>query len=325
MSEVAPPVTPVASPAPAGAKPVASAKPPAPAPVNGAKPPPDAQKTYKVDGEEYTEGQLQALLRRGKEGAGLMSAAAKKMAEAEARSADADRREAVWKSGDRNAIFKELEKMGHNPYEMSRAKILEAMEDEKLTPEQKELRDTKAKLTAKEKAEEDAKAKQQEEADAAEVQTLTDQYASTFVNALTAKGIPLTHARALLPNYAQIVHAYDKAGKQPDLETVAEYLAEADTRAFERNLGGLEVDEILKRLGPEKEKALINRAVARYKEQKAGKVGVALPGASPKAATTTGSLPTWVKDLPAAERRAYFEGGESHPDVKAWLARRPGR
>lgn len=329
MTEVAAPVAPtVASAAPAqGAKPAPVAAKPsgtAPPPPKEAGKPAEA-KTYEIDGKTYTDGQLRAFLKRGEEGSKLMSTAAQKMAEADKRIAEAEEREKVFKSGDRKAIFNKLRELGHDPRLMSEEELNEAIKDEMLSPEQRELRDTKAKLTAKEKAEEEAKAKVQEEETAAEVQKLTDTYAQTMVDALHSKGIPLSHARDLLPHYAQLVRAYDKTGKAPDMESVAEYLAEKDSQSFERNLGSMEVDDILARLGPEKEKALINRAVARYKEQKAGKVGGVLPGAPTQAPAATGKLPAWVKELPAETRRAYFEGGEGHPDVKAWLARRPGR
>lgn len=143
----------------------------------------EAPKTVTINGKTYSEADVLAAMGKADTVAqGLKQLAAERKALEEARGTFKDPKK----------LRNFLKENGYDPEKFAEETIVEAMEQEQLTPEQRELaqlRAEKAEREAAAKAESEKKAKAEQEK---QVDQLVRTYENQFIEAMTSQGLPRT-------------------------------------------------------------------------------------------------------------------------------------
>ena len=266
----------------------ASAAPPAPAPAGdpgaqpgegnaapGEKAPQQAQarklRLRGLDGDEereYDEGHLVGLAKRGKNAAQLVSLAEKKAQEAAKREQQIEERLSRLKGGDVRAARAALKELGVDVRKLSEAEILEAVEEEKLTPEQKRIRTLEREKEERETADADSKRKAEEAQLRQEEETELNAISTTFQEVMELAGLPRQSAVAVGYRLVPLFQAAHAAGVQVDPELAAERVKSAlmveHKALFTGKDGKTDFGAMAKWLGPEAMTELRKLAVQEY-------------------------------------------------------------
>lgn len=150
---------------------------------------------------------------------------------------------AHFKSNTREA----MRKLGIDPRKFSEETLYELLEDEKLTPEQRELRDAKAKLKSIEDEKKSSETKAQEE----RIEKLTDAEAdrlnAELPKLLASAGLP--KSPLTLKRVAELWLTNDEEGLDVPLETLVELAREQYLKDIQELFGASDGDTLLKLLG----------------------------------------------------------------------------
>jgi hypothetical protein len=161
---------------------------------------------------EVEEGEAWALYQRGKSTQKTLSTWEREKAAKEKEFKDKEARFERLK--DKGELRKFIQEMGHDPRKLGEEYVLEQIEEEKLSPEGKALREERAKREALEaKEQERTQQEQQQKYEVAKAQE-ADRLGNTFADALEAAGIPEKASRMFFPAMAGLWKAERTRAKQ---------------------------------------------------------------------------------------------------------------
>lgn len=244
-------------------------------------PPPQKVRLKGIDGDderEYEPEHVVGLARRGKEAARLVSLAEKKVQEAKRLEQEANARFERMRSGDMRAIRAALKEMGVDEKALLNNVAEEVLQDERLTPEQRRIRELEGEKRSRE--EEAQSAKQKEEAQRLEQETAQelDNLANLFQEVMSKTGLPRDSAGAVGYRLAHLYQAADAAGVRVDPDLAAARIRgalQAEHRALFTKKGpdgkeAVDFDVLAQWLGPEAMNQLRKRSVQEYLKSKGG-------------------------------------------------------
>lgn len=275
-------------------------------------------------------GQAAALVSRGKEFVGGMTALEKKQAELVKQQAAFEAKLAKVK--DPKALRALLEENGINPRELGKSWVMEEIDESKLSDEQKQIRALKAEKEAREAAEAEAK-KQAEQAELeAEVESHTQELAQTFTAALKEAGIPLSAAPEYFPDMARVFMAAKRHGQQVDPKVVAEFFQKRDLERLRQRVHKMSPEEAVQWFGEVEEEVEQNGVKATrkrpylhkihnfYLQQVRQRKAGGAPAPSMPAPAPTGlseSLPQGFHELPGELQRLFWDALRTKDPDKA--------
>lgn len=238
--------------------------------------------------QEYDPKHLTELAKRGKKAAQTLSLAERRAQEAQQRHAEAEAREADFKSGDPKRIRAALKRMGVDERTLANEvgrDLLEDMEAEK-DPTRKALRESQRKLQQLEEERQQAKKSEADKALEAETARHQDELATLFTETMSRTGLPKESATAVFHRVAQLYAAVEGTGAQVDPDLAAARVraaVDAEHRALYWNKGAdgkpsLNVEAVKAIFGPDGFDALRRHAVEEYRQKRAA-------GAQPTAPT----------------------------------------
>lgn len=202
----------------------------------------EAMRKYKVkvDGQEL-EVEEQELIR----GYGHQKAANKALQEGRAYRKQAE--EFISMMKDPEKLFDVIQKLGHDPRNLSEKYLSRVLEDELMDPREKELRDTKAKLKQiedMERMQREAVEKKRNEALKAQY---SQQYETQFVEALQTTGLPPT--KPMVAEMAKYIGRAAQLGFKMTATEAAHLVREDIQRAHMALIGDSDGDTLIKLLG----------------------------------------------------------------------------
>lgn len=238
--------------------------------------------------QEYDPKHLTELAKRGKKAAQTLSLAERRAQEAQQRHAEAEAREADFKSGDPKRIRAALKRMGVDERSLANnvgQDLLEEMEASK-DPTRKALLESQRKLREMEEGQAKTKAEQEAKALEAETARHQDELATLFTETMARTGLPKESATAVFHRVAQLYAAVEGSGTQVDPDLAAARVraaVDAEHRALYWNKGAdgkqtLNIEAVRALFGSEGFDALRRHAVEEYRQKRAA-------GAQPTAPT----------------------------------------
>lgn len=247
-----------------------------------AKPqPPPKVRLKGIDGDderEYEPEYVSRLARTGKGAAQLVSIAEKKVQEAKRLEQEANARFERMRSGDMRALRSALKELGVDEKALLNNVAEEVLQDERLTPEQRRIRELEGEKRTRE--EEAQSAKQKAEAQRLEQETNQelDNLANLFQDVMQKTGLPRDSAGAVGYRLAHLYQAADAAGVQVDPDLAAARIRsalQAEHRALFTTKGqdgkeAVDFDALAQWLGPEAMNQLRKRSVQEYLKSKSG-------------------------------------------------------
>lgn len=235
------PVAPAAAPAPSAAPPPAAGevkptlKPTTPKPEVKAPTPEGPSKVKLRDPRtgqfvEVEEGEAWALYNRGKAAQKTLSKWEQERAATE--KALKEREARLERLKDKGELRKFLQEMGHDPRKLGEEFVLEQIEEEKLSPAERELRAERAKREELERKEaERTEQEQQQRYEAAKAQE-ADRLGNLFADALEAAGIPEKASRMFFPAMAGLYRGARAAAMREAQEMSAQTGQSVDYRTL---------------------------------------------------------------------------------------------
>ena len=148
---------------------------------------------------------------------------------------------------DEDSVFEVLSKLGYDPRELSEKYLVKRLEEETLSPQEKELREYKRKLAQFENAKKQEEARIQEEQRITLINKYTNDYSTQVVDALETSGLPKTpHTVKRMAYYLHqsLQRGYDLTAKDV-VHLVKEDYMEEQKALF----GGLDTDSLSNLLG----------------------------------------------------------------------------
>lgn len=226
---------PAATPAP----PAAGEVKPTPKPTTPAQKPeatPDAPARVKLrdprTGQfvEVDEGEAWALYNRGKSAQKTLSKWEQERAATE--KALKEREARLERLKDKGELRKFLQEMGHDPRKLGEEFVLEQIEEEKLSPEAKALKEERAKREELERREQErTQQEEQQKYEAAKAQE-ADRLGTLFADALEAAGIPEKASRMFFPAMAGLYRGARAAAMREAQELSAQTGQPVDYRTL---------------------------------------------------------------------------------------------
>lgn len=239
-----------------------------------------------IDGDEereYEESHIVSLAQRGKRSAQILSKAEQRAQEALKREADVEGKLARLK--DPKSLRATLKELGVDVRALSEEELLEAIEEQKLTPEQRRIRDLERTMQEKEEAEANSKKQAEEKALEQETQRHVEQLSAIFLEVMTKAGLPKTSSRQAFPRIAALYQAAEAAGVELTPEVVAERVKSSLRDEHKALIGSMSMDELAEWFGAEKMKAIRQHAVEQYKRNKAAPTQAPAMSAQPQRQT----------------------------------------
>lgn len=242
-----------ASPA-AAAAPATTQTPAAPAAVAAQAQQAARMLKLKVDGQdlELSESEVIALAQQGR-------SASKRFQEAAATKREAEQIVNYLKSNPKEAF----KKLGIDVRKFSEDTLMELIQHDKMTPEQKEAHQAKLDLKKYRDQESAAKEKAKKDQDSALEQQHMKTFDETFTQALSEKGLPKTPFTIV--RMAQLTIAANKKGLNMPASELAKIVREDYQRDQSALLEGLEGDDLLSFLGKEALKRISKAQLSKYK------------------------------------------------------------
>lgn len=169
-------------------------------------------------------------------------------------------------------------KLQENPFEALKGKmdpkqlrdltekwLISQLEDEQLSPEEKELRDLRKQKEEWERQQEEVKKKAEEEQLSVKTQQQIERYNKEFVAAMEKHSIPKSYAA--IKRMAYLVKEAAEQGYDMDTETAAEIVNEELTGEFTQLIKTLDGEQLVKFLGKEVTDKIRKYDVSRLKNQ----------------------------------------------------------
>jgi len=205
-----------------------------------------APATFKIGGREYTQAELEAHLSTSSRADQILKEAAQAKAEVE------QARAGLKDPGKRRAILKEL---GVDTVKEAEDILIEHLEQQQMTPEQRELAELKAEKAARLESEKASEAEKAAKAQEAQVAQLTAAYEQQFVEAIDSAGLPRTPDVGI--QLTQIVMDAVDAGYEVSPAEAAVILKSRITEANRSVFEGMTVAQLRAALPEKAIKALI--------------------------------------------------------------------
>jgi hypothetical protein len=279
---------------------------------------------------EGDEGQAAALISRGTEFVGGMTALERQRAEFEKKQADFEAKRGALK--DPKALRALLQEVGLDPRELGKSWVMEEIDESKLTTEQKKIRELEAEKQARETAEAEAK-KQAEQAELeADVESHTQELAQTFTAALQEAGIPLSAAPEYFPDMARVYMAAKRHGQQVDPKAVAAFFQKRDLERLQKRIHKMSPEEAVAWLGEVEEEVeqngvkstrkrpflhkVHNHYLQQVRQKKAGGAQApTMPAAGPSPISEV--TPQGFHELPGELQKLFWDALRSKDQDKA--------
>lgn len=237
--------------------------------------------------QEFDESEVATNFEKGRNASKLLSKVEQRRQEALRAKAEADG--ILGRLKDKGNLVSVLSDLGYTKEDlrkMSEAQILEAIEEEKLTPAErraKELeRERDALLSEKQKQEEERK----QAAHAQEVERHKDELANLFVDTMAATGLPKSSGRFVISRMAQLYAQNEEAGLESTPEEMAAHVMSGLQAEHRGVLGGLEGEALMTYLGPEVVKKVLAANLAKVKANRTNGAVVAPAVRQPTAASS---------------------------------------
>lgn len=165
---------------------------------------------------------------------------------------------------DEDSVFEVLSKLGYDPRELSEKYLVKRLEEETLSPQEKELREYKRKLAEFENAKKAEEERIQEEQRITLINKYTNDYSTQVVDALETSGLPKTpHTVKRMAYYLHqsLQRGYDLTAKDV-VHLVKEDYMEEQKALF----GSLDTDSITSLLGKETVEKLRKQELSKLKK-----------------------------------------------------------
>lgn len=148
---------------------------------------------------------------------------------------------------DEGKLFEVLEKLGHNPRNLSEKYLMERIEEETMDPRDRELKYTKAELEAFKKRQED-EVKRAEAAKIAEIsQKYAQEYTETFKSALTEEKLPVR--KETIQEMAKYIKKATEIGFKMTAQEAAKLVKEDSLEKQKLLVGDLDGDALINYFG----------------------------------------------------------------------------
>jgi hypothetical protein len=221
-----------------------------------------------LDGKEVElpESQVVTNYRKGLE-------ASKTLSKVEVR-----RQEALKAKAEADGIFARLkadpvgvlESLGIDTRGLSEKRILQEIELERMTPDQRRAHDLEQKLKQFETEKQKAEREKQEQAHTAEVERHKDEFANLFVQTMESLGLPKSSGRFVVPRMAQLYAQNEAAGLESSPEEMAAHVMRGLEAEHRGVLSGLDGDALLERLGSDVVRKVLGAHLARVNAKRRG-------------------------------------------------------
>lgn len=227
------------------------------------------------DGEqEYDHETIKGLAQRGRKSSQILSKAEQRAQEATKLKEEAETRLSRLKSKDLREQRAALKELGLDEFALADAVAREYTEAERLTPEQKRIRELEQQVAQREEAERKAKEEEGKKAEGAETERYREQFSNLFLEVLNIVKLPPSSLKAAGKRLASMYESADATEVELDPQTAAEHLREhlrqEHTALYRKPDGALDLDAFEASLTPEDWKALNRRAVEKFRAARAG-------------------------------------------------------
>lgn len=261
--------------------------------------------------KEYGRSQIEGLARRGREASRLVSLADKKRQDAEIKEKEVAAKLAKLTGKDVRTVRATLKEMGVNLRDIANEEILEAIEDERLTPEQKRIRELEGNERKRLEAEETQKTEAQKVKEAEEEEQHVEQLSTLFTEVMQKTGLKVGSARAAFHRVAMLYQSAAALGKEvdPDLAAahVRQTLMDEHKALFTKPDGAMDMDALADWLGEDGWKQVQAHSLARWRARK-----------TPGGATPGAGMPPAVAVRPPKPRAAPATNGPRPGSPEWW-------
>lgn len=217
--------------------------------------------------EELDEATVRTNYLKGKAASQLLSKADAALQKAALRDKELTEREAKLK--DPKHLWRLLEESGHNPRELAERRVAEDLELETLTPEQRELRELKAWKAEQEALKAEAEKTEAQKRAEAEVDTHVEEFSTLVHTTCEALGLPKEIAPLATPHLARLYDYAESNGmKLEPEEALAHVEGQLAATAKHYLQRAKSLDEVLEMIGPEREKAILQRHLDKLRQKR---------------------------------------------------------
>lgn len=168
---------------------------------------------------------------------------------------------------DPEKFYDTAKKLGHDPRLLSEKYLASQLEDELMDPRDKELRDAKTKLKQIEDMERMQKEQVEKQRNEALKAKFAKDYSDQFVAALQESGLPPT--KPMVAEMAKYIARSAEIGFKMTAAEAAQLVKEDVQQSYQRLVGGLEGDTLLKLLGEDVANKLRKADTSRLKNPEA--------------------------------------------------------
>jgi hypothetical protein len=215
---------------------------------------------------EVPESDVLAHYQKGKNAAQLLSKVEQRRQEALKAKAEAEGIFARLKADPVGT----LESLGIDTRGLSEKRILQEIELERMTPDQRRAHELEQKVKQFETEKQKAEREQQEKAHAAEVERHKDEFANLFVGVMETLGLPKSSGRFVVPRMAQLYAQNEAAGLESSPEEMAAHVMRGLEAEHRGVLSGLDGDALLERLGPDVVRKVLGAHLNRVNAKRRG-------------------------------------------------------
>lgn len=225
--------------------------------------------------QEFDESEVIANFQKGRNSAQMLTKA--QQVKEQALKAKMEAEGILGKLKDKGNIRSVLQELGYTREElraMSERDILDAIEEEKLSPAERRAKDLERQLAERDKEKQAQEKEKQEAAYKEEVARHKDEVAGLFMETMEATGLPKSSGRFVMHRMAQLYMQNEEAGLESTPEEMAAHVMAGLQQEHRGVLSGLEGESLMTYLGPEVVKKVLAANLAKVR---AGKSGGAAP------------------------------------------------
>lgn len=148
---------------------------------------------------------------------------------------------------DKKSLWQIAEKLGHDPRALAEELLAERLKDEMMDPRDRELRDTKEKLTKYEREQQEIREAKEREMHEGLKAKYAKEYETQFIQALDSTGLPGN--KQTVAAMAKYIHEAATQGYKISAEEAAKLVREDIETAQKRLLADLDGEKLVKLLG----------------------------------------------------------------------------
>jgi hypothetical protein len=218
--------------------------------------------------EEVPESTLRAWAKRGRNAAQLVSKADKARQDAARASQEAEAKLARLK--DPKEFFRLAKELGHDPRALAEEEVLRAIEEERLTPEQRRIREVERQLAERDEKDRRAKEEADNAALEAETETHRNSFADLFMGTMERLGLPKKAGRAVVHRMADVYLQAQQVGMTVSEDDMAAHVLEGLRAEQSAVVKGMSPAEIVEWLGPDTMAAVRKYDLEQYRAKRKG-------------------------------------------------------